>query len=30
LTLIEIIAPLSLRESMDLQDGDEVEVVLDG
>jgi riboflavin kinase len=30
LTLIEIIAPVSLRESMDLQDGDEVEVVLDG
>jgi riboflavin kinase len=29
-TLIEIIAPVSLRESMDLQDGDEVEVVLEG
>jgi riboflavin kinase len=29
-TLIEIIAPVSLRELMDLQDGDEVEVVLEG
>jgi riboflavin kinase len=29
LTLIEIIAPVSLRESINLKDGDEVEVVLE-